>query len=74
MQIYVSQGSWSRILRAREEVVKELNEVAKTIDPKATSLQYGVEVIEASRNGCVFYVNRALDGLRKDIEGDFVRE
>lgn len=72
MQIYISSASWSRILRAREEVQKTLANVAKETNPKASSLEFGRKVMERAKNECDFYVDRALEGLRRDINGLFV--
>lgn len=74
MQVYVSQASWSRVLRAKEEVIKTLGDTRKSIAPDATPLEFSAEFIEAGRNSCSFYVERAKEGLRKDVAGEFVNE
>ena len=74
MQIYISEASWQRVLRAKQEVMKDLSETAKTTHPNATPLEYSAEVIEYARNNSKFYVERALSGLRKDIEGEFINK
>ena len=72
MQIYVTETSWKRILKARDEVIKTLNEAGKGLKPNCSSIEYGVEVIEYAKNNCNFYLDRAKDGLRKDLSGEFV--
>ncbi len=72
MQIYISSASWNRILRAREELIKMLKEIAKTTNPKASSLEFGRQVIESAPNQTKFYFHRALEGLRADINGEFI--
>ena len=52
--------------------MKDLSETAKNIHPKATPLEYAAEIIEYARNNSMFYVERALAGLRKDIQGEFI--
>lgn len=71
MQIYISEASWSRVLRAREEIMKTINDCAKETNPKASSLELARKVLESAPNECSFYVNRALSGLRNDINGYF---
>ena len=70
MQIYLSEASWKRVLKAKEEVSKALREAMKNTHPGATSLEYASEFIEIARNSCNFYVERAQEGLRKDIAGE----
>lgn len=71
MQVYISSASWSRILRARDEIQKTLANVAKETNPKASSLEFGRKAIERAKNECAFYIDRALEGLRRDINGFF---
>lgn len=72
MQIYISQASWSRIVRAKDEVTKMLREIAKETNPQASSLEFGRQVIETAPNQTAFYIKRALDGLREDVGGEFI--
>lgn len=72
MQIYISHASWARITRAREEVIKMLREIAKETDPKASSLEMGRKVLETAPNNTAFYLRRAIDGLRDDMNGEFI--
>lgn len=74
MQIYISEASWNRILRAREEVMKTINDCAKETNPKASSLELARKILEAAPNECNFYVNRALSGLRSDTNGLFTNK
>lgn len=74
MQIYISSSSWARILRAREEIKKMLTNIAKETNPKASSLEYARKVIERSKDECDFYVDRAIEGFRRDLNGMFVNE
>jgi hypothetical protein len=74
MQIYISEASWSRLLRARDEVTKTINKCAKETNPKASSLELGRKILESAPNECTFYVNRALSGLRSDINGLFTNK
>lgn len=72
MQIYISDASWKRVIRAREEVIKALNETIKSIAPTANVMEFSAEFVEIGRNTCNFYLDRAKEGLRKDVAGDFV--
>lgn len=72
MQIYISSASWSRIVRAKDEVLKCINTVAKETNPKVSSMEYGRKIIEAAVNDCKFYVERALEGMRRDVAGEFI--
>ncbi|MBP5365409.1 MAG: hypothetical protein J6Y82_05755 [Bacteroidales bacterium] len=72
MQVYISSASWQRILRARDEVQNLLTKVAKETNPKASSLEYGRKVLERSKDECSFYIDRAIEGLRRDIDGLFI--
>lgn len=73
MQIYVSPTAWERVLQAKNEVCKLLTEIAKTTDPKASSIELGRKILEEAGDKTSFYVNRALEGLRSDLAGEFVR-
>ncbi len=70
-QIYISANSWARILRARDEVLKLLRDIAKELPPKAPAVELGRRVIEQAHDTS-FYVRRALEGLRSDINGEFI--
>ncbi len=72
MQIYISEGSWNRIVRARDEIIKMLKEIAKETNPKASSIEFGRQVIESAPNQTAFYLKRALEGLRKEVSDNFV--
>lgn len=72
MQIYVTSASWSRVVRAKDEVMKTMNEALKTVSPTASALEYSAEFVELGRNTCCFYLDRAIDGLRKDVAGEFI--
>lgn len=72
MQIYFPTNTWVKIERARDEVQKCLTEQAKAIDKRASSIEYGLQVVESAKNGCQFHVDRALDALRHDI-GDAMK-
>lgn len=72
MQIYITEASWKRVVRARDEVTKSLNEAIKGVAPDATALEFSAEFIEIGRNTCDFYVERAKEGLRKDVAGEFI--
>ncbi len=74
MQIYITSASWKRIVKAREEVVKALQTSMKQVHPNATPLEFSAEFIEHARNTCDFYVERAKEGLRKDIAGQLFEE
>lgn len=74
MQVYISDASWSRILRAREEIMNTINNCAKETNPKASSLELARKVLENAPNECSFYVDRALSGLRSDINGLFINK
>ncbi len=74
MQIYISSATWKLILKAKEEVAKTLKETLKNLNPNATSLELSAEFIELARNTCKFYVDRAQEGLRKDISGHAYNE
>ncbi len=74
MQIYISSASWSRILRAKDEVLKMMRDIAKETDPKSSSLEMARRVLEDAPNKCNFYIRRALDGLRSDVNAEFTRE
>lgn len=73
MQIYISSDTWGKILRAREEVMKCLNNAAKETNPQASSLELARKVLERAPNECNFYVKRALEGIRQDIAGVFAQ-
>lgn len=72
MQVYVSEASWLRVVRAREEVVKTLKNTVEEVAPNVTPMEFAAEFIERGRNSCNFYITRALDGLRDDVQGLFV--
>ncbi len=74
MQIYITSASWKRIVKAREEVVKTLQESMKQTHPNASPLEFSAEFIELARNTCDFYVERAKEGIRKDIAGQLFEE
>ncbi len=74
MQIYISTASWKLILKAKEEVSKTLKDTLKTLNPNATPIELAAEFIEAARNTCKFYVDRAQEGLRKDLSGHAFNE
>lgn len=74
MQIYVTDASWKRVERAKEEVVKTLSNTVKSLAPNVTPLEFSAEFVEAGRNTCNFYIDRAKDGLRKDVAGEFVNK
>lgn len=74
MQIYITSASWKRIVKAREEVVKALQTSMKQVHPNTTPLEFSAEFIEHARNTCDFYVERAKEGLRKDIAGQLFEE
>ncbi len=73
MQIYISEGSWNRVLKAKAEVLKAINETIKSVAPTASPIEYAAQLIEYSRNNTIFYIDRAIGGLRKDLEGEFSR-
>lgn len=74
MQIYVTDETWKRVMRAKDEVLKTLGDTVKGLAPNVSPLEFSAEFVEAGRNTCVFYLERAKDGLRKDVAGEFVRE
>lgn len=74
MQIYVTDATWKRVTRAKEEVLKTLGDTVKGLAPNVSPLEFSAEFVEAGRNTCSFYLERAKDGLRKDVAGEFVRE
>lgn len=73
MQVYMTSASWRRILQAKDEVCKLLTEVAKTTDPKASSIELGRKILEEAGDKTTFYIRRAQEGLRSDLAGEFVR-
>ncbi len=73
MQIYVTKATWSRVERAKDEVLKTLADLVKTVAPNVTPLEFSAEFVEAGRNTCLFYIERAKEGLRADVAGEFVR-
>lgn len=74
MQIYVSEASWQRVVRAREEVVKTLKNTIDEVPPTVNPMEFAAEFIERGRNSCDFYVSRAKNGLRDDVQGLFVNQ
>lgn len=72
MQIYISEASWKRVCRAKEEVAKTLKDSMKEVHPDAQPIELSADFIERARNTCNFYVERAKDGLRRDIAGDLI--
>lgn len=70
MQIYISAASWKRVLKAKEMVLNDLKEAFKSTHPNAKPIEYAAEFIELAKNSCNFYVERAQEGLRKDIAGE----
>lgn len=70
MQIYISEASWKRILKAKESVLKDVKEAFKGIHPDARPIELAAEFIELAKNSSDFYVQRAQEGLRKDIAGE----
>ncbi|MBR6251492.1 MAG: hypothetical protein IKR17_09925 [Bacteroidales bacterium] len=67
MQIYFPTKTWVKIERARDEVQKCLTDEAKAIDKRASSIEYGMQVVDSAKNGCQFHIDRALEALRHDI-------
>lgn len=74
MQIYITSASWKRIQKARQEVVKTLQESMKQVHPTASPLELSAEFIELAKNTCDFYVERAKEGLRKDVAGQLFED
>lgn len=70
MQIYLSDASWKRVLKAKDSVLKDIKEAFKNSHPGAQPIEYAAEFIELAKNSCDFYVQRAQEGLRKDIAGE----
>lgn len=70
MQIYLSDASWKRILKAKESVLKDIKEALKSTHPDAQPIEFAAEFIELAKNSSGFYVQRAQEGLRKDIAGE----
>ena len=60
--------------KLKEEVVKTLSNTVKSLAPNVTPLEFSAEFVEAGRNTCNFYIDRAKDGLRKDVAGEFVNK
>lgn len=74
MQIYLSDASWKRILKAKETVQKDIKDAFKNTHPDAPSIEYAAELIELAKNSSSFYVQRALEGLRKDVAGEIFED
>lgn len=72
MRIYVTGASWSRVVRAKDEVMKAMSEALKAVAPSASALEYSAEFVELGRNTCDFYLDRAVEGLRRDVAGEFI--
>ncbi len=71
MQIYIEPKTWALILRAKEEIVKLINQTAKETDPKTPALVLGHSIIEDAPDKCGLYVRKALDAIRNDVNDLF---
>lgn len=72
MQIYISTDTWRRITRAKEEIIKMINTTAKETNPQMPALKLGQDIIENAPDECKFYITKALDAIRKDVQEMFV--
>ncbi|WP_430809987.1 MULTISPECIES: hypothetical protein [unclassified Carboxylicivirga] len=68
MQVYLPTASWDAILRGRDEVIKLINSASAEVRPDAPGLQLARIILEKSINETKFYIDKARETLKKDIQ------
>ncbi len=68
MQIYLPSSSWERIMRSRDEVLKLISAAAREVEPSSSSVQLSTKIIEKGINETNFYIEKAKEALRSDIQ------
>lgn len=73
MQIYIMPGTWELILKAKQSVLDCINEEAKNIRPQQPAQVLATGIVGGKKNECEEDVKMALDSMRRDINGQFMR-
>ena len=68
MQIYVPRKTWEQIKKAREEVVRLINQTATQVHPKSPSLELGRRIIENAGSTTNQTVRKALESISQNVE------
>ena len=68
MQVYLPVKSWDAITKSRDEVIKLINTSAAEVNPNAPSLELSKKILEKGVNETSFYIVKAKEQLKKDIQ------
>jgi hypothetical protein len=68
MQIYLPVKSWEAVTKSRDEVIKLINTCAGAVKPTSPALELSKTILERSMNETNFYVVKAKEKLKNDIQ------
>lgn len=67
MQIYIMPDTWEKIVKAKESVLKCIDEEAKNIMPQQPAQVLATGIVGGKKNECETDITVALDQMRRDI-------
>jgi len=68
MQVYLPIKTWDKIIKSRDEVIKLINTASAEVNPNAQSMELSRIILEKSMNETNFYIDKAKEALKKDIQ------
>ncbi len=68
MQIYLPAPTWDAILKSRDVVIKLINTASGEVQPNSPAIHLSKIIFEKGVNETNFYINKAKENLKKDIQ------
>jgi len=68
MQIYLPISTWDLVIKSRDEVKKLINTCSAEVQPNSPSMELSRVILERTINETNFYISKAKESLKKDIQ------
>jgi hypothetical protein len=68
MQVYLPIKTWDTIIKSRDEIIKLINTSSAEVNPNSPSMELSRVILEKGINETNFYLVKAKEALKKDIQ------